>query len=667
MASDPSPHDTVPHDADHWYRLGAAALTQDDLPRAEAALWFCLAGDGQHAAALHLLGRLRERQGNRPAALALQLRSWHLSPGLGWNAFAAAELLSGEQRWEAAAAAYRAALKALPAETWIAPLVQRHEDLALFGEERLADGFSDTAYRGWCRGFEPPLPGTPGQPDQLPPDWYLDHSPQAVRRPGALAWLRGWLAAQGDAADLLTCDEDRLDAAGNRHDPWFKPGWVPESFWSTPWLGSGAFWRCSWLRRHDLWPPPDPSDPLARWRWQLRALEQQPRCRHLARILLHRQPCSGLEDHPAPQPGDQALQHQREPPGAAATVPGRSAELAAAQAAALADHLRRCGEGAVAVAVLAAAPGSTATGTGAADQAGPDPRFQLIWAVPARTRLSVVMLSRDRPDLLRRCLHSVEASRDGDIDLEWILVDNGSRLEATASLLRHWRQRPGSRVRVMALDQPFNWSLLNNRAAATSRAELLLFLNNDIEVPFASRGGWLAAMAGQARRPAIGCVGARLLYPDGTLQHAGLLPPLGHGCEHPYRHMRLERLPHRGRADHLSGWPALTGACLMVRRTLWWRSGGFDPALPVEGNDVDFCLRLGSAGLRHVVCPEATLLHHEGASRDVAGSTTWKPAQALLLRRWPEGMAQAAPWWPQACSLETTDGRPRELAGRGRP
>lgn len=649
MASDPSPHDTLPHnsilhDSDHWYRLGAAALSQDDLPRAEAALWSCLAGDGQHAAALHLLGRLRERQGNRPAALALQLRSWHLSPGLGWNAFAAAELLSDEQRWEEAAAAYRAALKALPAETWIAPLLHRHEDLALFGAERLAAGFSDTAYQGWCRGFEPPLPGTAERPDQLPPDWCLEQSPQAVLRPGALAWLRGWLAAEGDAADLLTCDEDRLDAAGRRHDPWFKPGWVPESFWSTPWLGSGAFWRCSWLQRHGLWPPPTRRDGIGRWQWQLRALEHRPRVAHLPRILLHRRA-------------------------------GGDAAPAEAMADALAGHLRRLGEGSVAVRPASATPATsdaaavkgaaTADGTGAGD--GSDPGFQLCWATPASWRLSVVVLSRDRPDLLRRCLHSVEASRGG-VDLEWIVVDNGSRLEATAALLRHWRHRPGSRVRVLPLDQPFNWSLLNNRAAATSRAELLLFCNNDVEVPAeTTTRGWLTVMAAQALRPAIGCVGARLLYPDGSLQHAGLLPPLGQGCEHPYRHLSLTRLPHRGRADHLSGWPAVTGACLMVRRTLWWRSGGFDPALPVEGNDVDFCLRLGSAGLRHVVCPEATLLHHEGASRDLAGSATWAPAQALLRRRWPEGMAQADPWWPQACSLETTDGRPRELAGRGSP
>ncbi|QPN64389.1 glycosyltransferase [Synechococcus sp. CBW1004] len=504
-------------------------------------------------------------------------------------------------------------------------------------------------------------------PDTLPPDWHADLAPEAVLRPGALAWLRGWLARQGDGADLLYGDEDRLDGAGRRHAPWFKPGWVPESFWSTPWLGSGSFWRISWLQCHGLWPPPSSGasgaagsvaagsgaaggggpDGLAQWQWQLRALEQRPRLAHLPRILIHRRT------------------------GDASGMPGGIGALPTATlAAALADHLRRSGEGPVLVQPLPALTSTAGTTSGSA--ATEEPRFGLSWAVPPTWRMSVVVLSRDRPDLLQRCLSSVEANaavaRRRGLDLEWILVDNGSRLEATAALLHHWRQRPGSRLHVLPLDQPFNWSLLNNRAAATSRAELLLFLNNDIEAPAPSSGSdWLAVMVGQALRPAIGAVGARLLYRDGSLQHAGLLPPLGQGCEHPYRHLSPTRLPHRGRAGFLTGWPAVTGACLMVRRTLWQRSGGFDPALPVEGNDVDFCLRLGHLGLRHVVCPEATLLHHEGASRDLSRSATWGPAQALLQRRWPGAMAQAAPWWPRACSLETTDGRPRELAGRGWP
>lgn len=623
-----------PNAGDRWYRQGAQALEQGHLAEAEACLWACLREDDRHASALHLLGRVRERQGRAEAALALQLASWRQDPALGWNAFAAAELLERAARWGEAAAAFRAAQHALPAEAWIASLACRNEGLGLFGGERLAEGFSTAAYQLWCRRFEPPLasPGAvPPASGGLPPGWQLQLAADAVLRPGAQAWLAGWLADHAEGADLLYTDEDRLDAEGNRCDPWFKPGWVPESFWSTPWLSSLVLWRSSWLQSHRLPPPPPANDDAARWRWLLQALACAPRIAHVNRVLVHRIPA-------------------RRP---VAAVPD-PAWLQPHQAAALAEHLRGLGEGPLWVEPLPPPPGAS----------GNDPRFRLTWAVPASQRLSLVVLSRDRPDLLARCLHDVERSR-GDLDLEWLLVDNGSRLEATAALLRCWRQRPGSCVRVLPLDQPFNWSLLNNRAARRASGELLLFLNNDVAVPAATAPGWLSVMAGQARRAAIGCVGARLLYPDGRIQHAGLLPPLGAGCEHPYRGMQLAAAPHRGRLHHLSGWPALTGACLMVRRDLWWRCGGFDPALPVEGNDVDFCLRLGQLGLRHVVCPEATLLHHEAASRPARSSSTWGPAQVLLMRRWPAAMAGGGPWWPAAAGLETPDGRPRELAGRG--
>jgi len=619
-------------DADHWYRRGAQALEQGRLAEAEASFWACLAADDRHASALHLLGRVRQHQGQAEAALALQLASWRQDPALGWNAFAAAELLERAQRWGEAAAAFRAARDALPGESWISALASRNEGLSLFGGERLAAGLSPAAYRLWCRRFEPPLtgPGGPGADEVLPAAWQLQIAADAVLRPGARAWLSAWWATQPQEADLLYSDEDRLDADGRRHDPWFKPGWVPESFWSTPWLGSLALWRRAWLERQGLPPPPPAGEAAAVWRWQLQALACAPRIRHIDRVLVHRRPSPGPD--PAAR-ADRDLQPQ---------------------ATALAEHLRSLGEGPLQVDPLPPPPGAT----------GAAPRFRLSWAVPASLRLSLVVLSRDRPDLLGRCLHDIERSR-GQLDLEWLLVDNGSRQEATAALWRSWQQRPGSRVRVLQLDQPFNWSLLNNRAARCASGELLLFVNNDVAVPASTAAGWLSVMAGQARRAAIGCVGARLLYPDGSLQHAGVLPPLGAGCEHPYRGMAPAAAPHRGRLHHLSGWPAVTGACLMVRRDLWWRCGGFDAALPVEGNDVDFCLRLGQLGLRHVVCPEATLLHHEAASRPAGRSSTWGPAQLLLMRRWPAAMASGAPWWPAAAGLDTPDGRPRELAGHG--
>ena len=155
--------------ADHWYRQGAEALECGSLELASEAFWRCLALDASHASALHLLGKVRARQGQLEAALALQLGSWRQDPALGWNAFAAAELLGGQGRWGEAAAAFRAALQALPAETWIDALQREAEGMGVFGGERLAAGLSEAAYRIWCRCFEPPLqrPNAPPVPPSV--------------------------------------------------------------------------------------------------------------------------------------------------------------------------------------------------------------------------------------------------------------------------------------------------------------------------------------------------------------------------------------------------------------------------------------------------------------------------------------------------------------------
>ena len=160
--------DTAANTADHWYRQGAEALERGALEQAAGALWQCLVLDAGHASALHLLGKVRLQQGQQEAALALQLGSWRQDPALGWNAFAAAELLGREGRWGEAAAAFRAAFDVLPAEAWIGALQREAEGLGVFRGERLAAGLSEAAYRIWCRGVEPSPPRPPSPPGPPP-------------------------------------------------------------------------------------------------------------------------------------------------------------------------------------------------------------------------------------------------------------------------------------------------------------------------------------------------------------------------------------------------------------------------------------------------------------------------------------------------------------------
>jgi len=130
------------------------------------------------------------------------------------------------------------------------------------------------------------------------------------------------------------------------------------------------------------------------------------------------------------------------------------------------------------------------------------------------------------------------------------------------------------------------------------------------------------------------------------------------GADHAYRGLPLDHGVHRGRSECLSRWGAVTGACLMLRRQLFERLGGFDPGLPVEFNDVDFCLRLNELGYHNLVVPEAVLYHYESQSRDSAASETALSALKLMLGRWRGRLARGAPWWPEACSSDHTDGRP---------
>ena len=177
---------------------------------------------------------------------------------------------------------------------------------------------------------------------------------------------------------------------------------------------------------------------------------------------------------------------------------------------------------------------------------------------------------------------------------------------------------------------------------------MLLFLNNDVQLCAASgrNGSWLESLAAQALRPAVATAGALLLTPEGKIQHAGIVTGLGgDGCAHPYRNLPPGHGVHRGRSSFLTAWPALTGACLMVRRLLFLEAGGFDPALPVEGNDVDFGLRLGARGFRQVLCPDAVLMHAEGSSRRSRGDDqpTRHAGLNLLRQRWPQQMAVRGP------------------------
>jgi GT2 family glycosyltransferase len=229
------------------------------------------------------------------------------------------------------------------------------------------------------------------------------------------------------------------------------------------------------------------------------------------------------------------------------------------------------------------------------------------------TSASIVIPFRDQPRFLRTCVDSVLATTR-EVDIELVLIDNGSSDPETATLVERLAERP--ELRILTDQRPFNWAELNNAGARAARGEVLLFLNNDIE---ALRTGWLSALCSQAMRPDIAAVGARLLYPDHRVQHCGIVVGLGGAAGHPLRGLPENDPGYLCMATATRECSAVTGACLATRREVFDELHGFDESLGVDLNDVDYCLRSLQRGYRVLYEPGAELIHYESPSRGTAG------------------------------------------------
>jgi GT2 family glycosyltransferase len=194
---------------------------------------------------------------------------------------------------------------------------------------------------------------------------------------------------------------------------------------------------------------------------------------------------------------------------------------------------------------------------------------------------------------------------------EVIVVDNGS--DDPQTLAYFDTIKSDQRVRILRDDRPFNYSALNNRAVQVARGELVGLINNDIEVISPE---WLSEMVSIALQVGVGAVGARLWYPDNTLQHGGVVIGLGGVAGHSHKYFPKGNPGYFGRAISQQSFSAVTAACLVVRRSVFLEIGGFEEEkLKVAFGDVDFCLRLREAGYRNVWTPYAELYHHESATR----------------------------------------------------
>jgi glycosyltransferase involved in cell wall biosynthesis len=372
-------------------------------------------------------------------------------------------------------------------------------------------------------------------------------------------------------AGLIYSDEDKIDEGGTRSNPFFKPDWNPELFLGQNYINHLGCYRADLLRQIGGFR--EGFEGSQDYDLALRCVERlrPEQVRHIPRLLYH----------------------WRMIGGSLAAIPDAKPYAKEAARRAIAEFGKR---------------------TGLQGTVVPCPEnaesHRFIHALPQPAPMvSIIIPTRDRVELLKRCVESIR-SRTEYAPLEIIIIDNGSVEPATLDFLRAIEQE---KVGVIFEGSPFNYSRLNNRAAADARGDVLVFLNNDTEIDDA---GWLTEMTSHAARAEVGAVGARLWYPDGTLQHGGVILGLGGVAGHAFPHIPRGHPGYFNRAMLQQNCSAVTGACMAVRKTVFEELGGFDEEnLGVTFNDIDFCLRLTQRGYRVVWTPYANLIHHESASR----------------------------------------------------
>ena len=375
-----------------------------------------------------------------------------------------------------------------------------------------------------------------------------------VLAPAALYDVASALKESPDC-DVVYSDEDRLSQGNRRHAPYFKPEWSPELLLASNYVGRLAMMRVATVVAAGGFR--DVCEPNEEWDLFLRLSRSQARFRRLPHCLYHRR---DVVDSIVTPSNDTALR----------------------------DHCQALG-----------IPATVTTITGIS---------RVVWDVQGQPTVSIVIPNRDAAAVLRQCVDGL-LERTHYPRHELVIVDNASTEPDVLDLYRSI-ERTG-RGRIVPFNRPFNYSAACNTGAAAARGELLLFLNNDIEV---IAPDWLDELIRWAQRPDIGVVGAKLLYPDRTIQHAGVIFGIGL-VGHIFSRAREGTSGLFGSSETYRNYLAVTGACHMMRKDVFERLGGYDERFRISFSDVLFCMEARRAGYRIVYTPHARLIHHESYTR----------------------------------------------------
>ena len=420
----------------------------------------------------------------------------------------------------------------------------------------------------------------------LAADWVLVLRNGDRLAAGALARIAAAASAHADAAAVYG-DHDLLHRRGRRQQPSFKPKWNRPLFIAYDYVGMVAF-RCLAALDVGAFRGDHPGLEVDDLLMRLAAAKGNKSIVHIPRILHHRrQPALGGQD------------------------PGR---LAADRGRMVAAHLVRENAGVCAE----------------TDRFGHvRVRYRLVEPAPL---VSLIVPTRDRLDLLRPCIEGLRQTEYPALEI--IVADNGSRRADTRRYLHSLRG--DSRLRVLPVPGQFNYAAINNKAVQAARGSVVGFINNDVEVV---ERAWLADMVAYAMQPGIGAVGCKLLYTEGSIQHAGVVLGLQGLAGHAHRFHPSEHLGYMRRLQASQDIAAVTAACLILEKRKFEQAGGFDEiAFPIAFNDVDLCLRLRGCGYENFYTPYAVLYHRESASRTRDARRPRRAAYAreagILRHRW---------------------------------
>ena len=371
-------------------------------------------------------------------------------------------------------------------------------------------------------------------------------------------------------SQVIYSDEDKIMQTGGRHGVYFKPDFSLELFRSQNYLNHLTVHRTENVRA------------VGGWRAGFEGSQDY----DLSLRIIERIPASAISHIP------DVLYHWRMVAGSTALALSEKSYAYTAGLRALNDHVSRLKLSAV----VEEAPGV--------------PFYRLRFLPPRPAPLvSIIIPIRDKVDLLRMSVGSILAKTSYE-PFEILVIDNGSVEDETRAYLAELAK--DTRVRVLPYPKPFNFSAINNFGANAAKGDILALVNNDIEV---IAPDWLTEMVSFAAQEEIGCVGAKLYYPNQTIQHAGVVLGIGGVAGHAHKYFPPHSAGYFGRLRLVQNFSAVTGACLVVRKALYLEVGGLDETLTVAFNDVDFCLKVRESGYRNVWTPYAELFHHESLSR----------------------------------------------------